>query len=97
MGTKTPNELLADWKLDKMTTEQAIGHILQNLLILEKHHHELDNAIYELIKQRTDLATKHLKNNEILGEGFNERTGNITRLHHRTIVKHQWLHRAWRR
>ena len=51
MGTKTPNELLADWKLEKITTEQAIGHILQNIVRLEKEYHDLNNAIYEIIKR----------------------------------------------
>ncbi len=51
MGTKTPVQLLADWKLEKITAEQAIGHILQNMIRLEREIHELNQKLYELTKR----------------------------------------------
>ena len=32
MGTITPSELLKLWKLEKLSVEMAVGHILQNLV-----------------------------------------------------------------
>jgi hypothetical protein len=32
MSTGTPTELLKLWKLENMTPEMAVGHILQNLV-----------------------------------------------------------------
>jgi hypothetical protein len=32
MGTITPEELLTAWKLEQVSVEMAIGHILQNLV-----------------------------------------------------------------
>ena len=54
MGTKTPKQLLADWKLEKISTEQAIGYILQNIIRLEHELHELNNSMYQLIKRSND-------------------------------------------
>jgi len=36
MGTVTPDELLRLYTLEKITIEMSIGHILQNLVILQK-------------------------------------------------------------
>lgn len=54
MSTKPPEQLLADWKLEKISTEQAIGHILQNMIRLEREFHDLNNAMFELIKRSND-------------------------------------------
>ena len=51
MGTKTPDKILADWKLEKITPEQAIGHMLQNIIRLEREIHELNQKLYELTKR----------------------------------------------
>lgn len=56
MGTKTPEQLLADWKLDKISTDQAIGHVLQNMIRLEREFHDLNNAMFQFIKRSTDNA-----------------------------------------
>ena len=58
MGTKTPEKVLADWKIEKITPEQAIGYILQNIIRLEKEIHELNQKLYDLIKRRPDLNEK---------------------------------------
>lgn len=58
MGTNTPDKILADWKLDKITPEQAIGHIIQNMIRLEREVHELNQKLYELTKHKTDLNKK---------------------------------------
>ena len=57
MGTKTPEQLLADWKLEKISTEQAIGHILQNMIRIEREFHDLNNAMFQMIKRSTDNAS----------------------------------------
>ena len=57
MGTKTPEQLLADWKLEKISTEQAIGHILQNMIRIEREFHDLNNAMFQMIKRTTDNAS----------------------------------------
>lgn len=57
MGTKTPEKVLADWKLEKITPEQAIGYILQNMIRLERELHDLNNAIYQIIN-RTESDIK---------------------------------------
>ena len=51
MGTNTPDKILADWKLEKITPEQAIGHILQNMIRLQREIHELNQKLYELTKR----------------------------------------------
>lgn len=58
MGTNTPDKILADWKLEKITPEQAIGHMLQNIIRLEREIHELNQKLYDLTKRQTDLNTK---------------------------------------
>ena len=48
MGTITPDELLKLWKLEKMTVEMAIGHILQNLIKVHAATETLDASLYGL-------------------------------------------------
>ena len=48
MGTITPDELLKLWKLEKMTVEMAIGHILQNLIKVHAATETLDTSLYGL-------------------------------------------------
>ena len=58
MGTNTPDKILADWKLEKITTEQAIGQMLQNIIRLEREIHELNQKLYDLTKRNLDLNKK---------------------------------------
>lgn len=51
MGSNTPDRILADWKLEKITTEQAVGQMLQNIIRLEREIHELNQKLYELTKR----------------------------------------------
>ena len=48
MGTITPDELLKLWKLEKVTVEMAIGHILQNLIKVHAATETLDTSLYGL-------------------------------------------------
>jgi len=36
MGTLTPQNLLKEWMLEKLTTEMATGHTLQNLVKMQE-------------------------------------------------------------
>ena len=36
MGTIPPKDLLKKWKLEELTVEMAIGHILQRMVLLEQ-------------------------------------------------------------
>lgn len=36
MGTLTPQNLLKEWTLEKLTTEMATGHTLQNLVKIQE-------------------------------------------------------------
>lgn len=58
MGTNTPDKILADWKLEKITTEQAVGYMLQNIIRLEREIHELNQKLYDLTKRNLDLNKK---------------------------------------
>ena len=58
MGTKNPDKVLADWKLEKITPEQAIGYILQNMIRLERELHDLNSSIYQIIKRTGSDTTK---------------------------------------
>lgn len=71
MGTFTPQDLLNQWRSERLTTEMAIGHILQNLVQLNDSVNKLMNVQYEM---RSDIAvvmerdsTKKAKNNEQVG------------------------------
>jgi len=48
MGTMPPNELLRLWKLEKLPTEMAIGHILQNLVRIEDVQNTFSSTVYEV-------------------------------------------------
>ncbi len=48
MGTMTPEKLLQLWKLEKISVEMAIGHVLQNLVKLQTEHKARTIAIYDL-------------------------------------------------
>ena len=48
MGTLTPQELLKQWRLDKMTVDMAIGHILQNLVNMQRAYDARNLTIYNL-------------------------------------------------
>jgi len=48
MGTITPTELLKQWELEKITVEMAIGHILQNLVKMQKTYNARNITLYNL-------------------------------------------------
>ncbi len=48
MGTMTPEKLLQLWKLEKISAEMAIGHVLQNLIELQTAHEARTITIYDL-------------------------------------------------
>ena len=48
MGTESPNDLLKLWKLEKMSVEMAIGHILQNLAKQQEAIEVNSLALYHL-------------------------------------------------
>ncbi|MFN8491548.1 MAG: hypothetical protein U0350_28380 [Caldilineaceae bacterium] len=48
MSTYRPSELLQQWTQGNLTTEQAIGHVLQNLLMLAQHLTELEKRLRQL-------------------------------------------------
>ena len=52
MGTMTPSELLKLWKLEKLSVEMAVGHILQNLVNM---HTAIEIADASLYKLRADV------------------------------------------
>jgi len=52
MGTITPSELLKLWKLEKLSVEMAVGHILQNLVNM---HTTIETADASLYKLRADV------------------------------------------
>ena len=48
MGTMTPAELLRLYTLEKITPEQTIGHILQNLVTLYAELETNDNMKHDI-------------------------------------------------
>ncbi len=48
MGTMTPSELLKLWKLEKLSVEMAVGHILQNLVNIHTANETADASLYKL-------------------------------------------------
>ncbi len=48
MGTHTPTDLLKGWRLKELTTEMAIGHLIQNLLTLETALTNINITLYNL-------------------------------------------------
>jgi hypothetical protein len=55
MSTVTPDELLKLWKLEKVTVEMALGHIIQNLVKLHTNDENLETSLYELRGNVDDL------------------------------------------
>ncbi len=66
MGTIAPNELIKQWEIEEITVEMAIGHILQNLVSLQK----TINAT-NLSQRRLRTDTDHL----ITHTGINSNKG----------------------
>ncbi len=54
MSTVTPQELLKAWKLEQMTVEMTMGHVVQNLVILRD---EIDRLIAYLRLPPTTAIT----------------------------------------
>ena len=52
MSTVTPQELLKLWKLEQVSVEMALGHILQNLV---KAQASAENRATSLYKLRSDV------------------------------------------
>lgn len=52
MGTLSPKDLLREWTLEKLTTEMAIGHTLQNLVKIQQ---AIDAIQITLRKLRADV------------------------------------------
>ena len=51
MGTVTPDELLRLYTLEEITTEQAVGHIVQNLAQIKKSLETLRKELETLKKE----------------------------------------------
>ncbi|MEI2607576.1 MAG: hypothetical protein V9G20_02970 [Candidatus Promineifilaceae bacterium] len=65
MGTLHIQELLQQWQLEKITTEMAIGHLIQNLANIQSVLDVQGNAIYDLkrdlkliVERKSELVTK---------------------------------------
>ena len=58
MGTISPKELLKLWHLEKLTVEMAIGHIVQNLVNIQKSVDSTNTENFTLRADVNDLA-KH--------------------------------------
>jgi hypothetical protein len=61
MGTLTIDQIILQWKLEKITAEQAIGYILQNMAEMEKQQRTLSATLYGLSKQ-VDSTPKRAEN-----------------------------------
>jgi hypothetical protein len=48
MATVTPNELLRLWTREKITIDMAIGHILQNLVDMQRAYDARNLTLYHL-------------------------------------------------
>ncbi len=55
MGTMPPSELLKLWKLEHITVEMAVGHILQNLITLHTTVEIFDASLCKLQGNVDDL------------------------------------------
>lgn len=62
MSTISPKELLKLWRLEKLTSEMAIGHIIQNLVNIQKAIDLTNTDIFTLRADVDDLA-KHARIN----------------------------------
>ncbi len=56
MGTMTPKELLKLWKLEKVTVEMAMGHVLQNLVRMHDLIQANNTTLHKLRSDARDLA-----------------------------------------
>ena len=57
MATVTPTELLKAWKREEMPSDMAIGHVLQNLVILRA---DIDRLIRHIGLSRVDEGKRKL-------------------------------------
>jgi hypothetical protein len=55
MGTQPPNELLPLYSREEISVEQAVGHILQNLVEMQKSNEELRKELEALKKENARL------------------------------------------
>ena len=53
MSAYRPNELDALWRQNRLTAEQAVGHLVQLLLELAKRLDELERRLRQLEKHTT--------------------------------------------
>lgn len=56
MGTISSKELLKLWRLEKLTVEMAIGHIIQNLINIQKTVDVTNTDIFTLRADIDELA-----------------------------------------
>lgn len=57
MGTITPEELLKLWKLEQVSVEMAMGHVLQNLVRMHTLDRSTDSTLYKLRRDVDELLT----------------------------------------
>ena len=48
MSTYSPPDLMQQWTQGNMTAEQAVGHVLQNLLTLMQRLNDLEKRVRQL-------------------------------------------------
>ena len=58
MGTKPLDELMMLWKHEKMTVEMAIGHIIQNIVLLKEENNMRSTLLYKLRADVSNLIVK---------------------------------------
>jgi hypothetical protein len=56
MATYELEKVIEMWRVEKLTPEQAIGHMLQHLLTLREQLKEVENELWEL-KRREKAST----------------------------------------
>ncbi|MFQ5434860.1 MAG: hypothetical protein ACE5FD_08285 [Anaerolineae bacterium] len=59
MGTVSPKELLKLWQLEKLTPEMAVGHIIQNLVHIQKAVDATNTAFFTL-RADVDELVQHV-------------------------------------
>ncbi|NIP25669.1 MAG: hypothetical protein GWO38_18085 [Phycisphaerae bacterium] len=60
MGTIPPQELLKQWRLEKMSVDMTTGHILQNLVKLQRAIDAINITLYNL-RADVDSLIAHTK------------------------------------
>jgi hypothetical protein len=60
MGTMSPQELLKQWRGEKMTAEMAMGHVLQNLVKIQRAMDAINITLYNL-RADVDSLIAHTK------------------------------------